>query len=192
MNLQRSRVEPHAAKLTVEDFLLLDRAGAFDRYSRTELIDGVVYVMSPQHAEHFTLKNLLYRRLADACDALGTGLEAWSEGSIDMSPHSVPEPDIFVTNERPVKGLTRLDTVVLAIEVSTTTLSFDLGEKARIYGMGGLPEYWVVDVEGGVVHQMWASGPEGYGERREVAWGERIEAVTVEGLAAETDGICIE
>lgn len=191
MNLQRSRIEPRAAKLTVEDFLLLDRAGAFDRYAKTELIDGVVYFMSPQHAEHYTVKVLLLRRLADACDALGTGLEAWSEGSIDMSPHNVPEPDVFVTNERPVKGLTRLDTVVLAIEVSTTTLRFDLGEKARIYSSGGVPEYWVVDVAGGTVHQMWAPGPERYGERREVALGQRIEAVTVAGLAVETDGLCI-
>lgn len=180
---------PRPVKLTVDDFILLFEAGALNAYPRAELLDGTITSMSPQGSRHMVAKNLLYRRLADACDALGRGLEAWSEGTIAMPAHHAPEPDLFVTNQRPTTGFTASETVVLVGEVADTTLAHDLGPKARMYAAAGIPEYWVVDVEGGSVHQLWAPGPEGYAERREVALGERVEAVTVAGLSAETGGL---
>jgi Uma2 family endonuclease len=32
------------------------------------------------------------------------------------------------------------------IEVSDSTLAFDLGPKARLYARAGIPEYWVFDI----------------------------------------------
>lgn len=189
MTAEAALTHPQPVKLTVEDYLLLDEAGAFGPEQKTELLDGTIYLVNSQYSEHFTVKVLLLRRLADACDALGTGLEAWSEGSIAMPPHSVPEPDIFVTTERPVKGLVRLETVALIVEVASTTLDYDLGEKARIYAANGVPEYWVVDLLHRKLHQMWSPGAEGYAERSEAALGERVAAVTVGGLTVDTDGI---
>ena len=75
------------------------------------------------------------------------------------------------------------------IEVADATLRNDLGRKRRIYAREGVPEYWVVDVKKGVIHQMWAPEGDTYAERREVAFGERIEAVAVAGLVIETDGL---
>jgi len=186
LTAQQALTTPFVAKLTVEDFLLLDRSGAFDGYAKTELINGTILVVNAQFSEHMTAKVEMLRRLADACDTLETGLQAWSEGSIDMSPDSMPEPDLFITNARPAKGAVRLETVVLIGEVADTTLRTDLGEKAALYARHGVPEYWVIDLGGKVIHQMWAPEPEGYRERREVALGEQIRAVTVEGLAVET------
>lgn len=104
MDAQSLLAEPQPVKLTVDDFMLLERAGAFDDYSRTELIDGTIVEMSPQHSDHYKTHSRLYRRLADACDALDRGVEAWIEGSVSMPPHSMPMPDIFVTNEKPESG----------------------------------------------------------------------------------------
>jgi Uma2 family endonuclease len=36
----------------------------------------------------------------------------------------------------------------LVVEVSRTTLSYDVGDKLRAYQQAGVPEYWVVDVQG--------------------------------------------
>jgi Uma2 family endonuclease len=189
MTAQDALVRPHPAKLTVEDFLVLDRSGAFTDHAKTELIDGTVIVVNAQYSEHFTVKTILLRRLADACDGLGRGLEAWSEGSIAIPPRDVPEPDLFVTRVRPVKGLVRAETVALVVEIATTSLSLDLGRKLKLYAAAGIAEYWVVDVEARIVHQMWSPEGEAYAEAREAAFGERIEAATIEGLAVETGGI---
>ncbi len=47
----------------------------------------------------------------------------------------------------------------------------------------------MVEIGARVIHQMWAPEGEAYTERREVAFGERIAAATVEGLAVETVGV---
>lgn len=189
MTAQDALARPRPAKLTVEDFVLLDRSGAFDAYAKTELIDGTVIVVNAQLGDHFKAKTRLLRRLADSCDALQRGLEAWSEGSIEIGPHSVPEPDLFVTNAEPAAGLVPHRTVVLVVEVASTTLELDLGKKLRLYAAAGIPEYWVVDVENRVIHQMWTPEDGAFAERRELAFGEPIEAATIEGLRVETSGI---
>ena len=180
---------PQIASLTVEDFLLLDRSGAFDRYHKSELINGRIIVVNAQYSEHMMIKVGMLRRLADVCDRLGGGLSAWSEGSIDMSPDGLPEPDLFITNARPTTGAVRLETVVLIAEVADTTLALDLGDKVGLYARHGVPEYWVIDVQGRIIHQMWSPGADGYRERREVALGERVEAVTIGGLQVDTSDI---
>ena len=189
MTAQDALARPHPAKLTVEDFLLLDRSGAFADYAKTELIDGTVIVVNAQYSEHFTVKTLLLRRLADACDRLGRGLEAWSEGSIAIPPSHVPEPDIFVTRVRPTRGLVSAETVMLVVEVATTSLSLDLGPKLEIYAAAGIGEYWVVDVKAQTIHRMWSPAGQAYAEQDEMKLGERIEVKTIERLAVETKGL---
>ena len=44
----------------------------------------------------------------------------------------------------------------------------------------------MVDVNGRTIHQMWSPEPEGYAERREIAFGKRLVAMTIDGLAVET------
>lgn len=180
---------PQPALLTVRDFMLLDQSGAFDRYHKTELINGTIVFVNAQYSRHMVVKVELLFRLRDACNLAGGDLSAWSEGAVDMSPDGLPEPDLFITNQRPTTGPVRLETVMLIAEVADTTLAFDLGEKAMLYARHGVPEYWVVDVEARRLHQMWAPGAEGYGERREVALGERVEAVTIGELQVDTSDI---
>jgi Uma2 family endonuclease len=35
----------------------------------------------------------------------------------------------------------------LVIEISGSTLAFDLGPKARLYARAAIPEYWVFDID---------------------------------------------
>lgn len=186
MTAQDALAVPFTAKLTVADYLLLDRSGAFDAYAKTELIDGAVVAANGQFSEHFTVKIKLLLEFAEACKGLGTGLQAWSEGSIAMPPHSVPEPDVFVTTVEPVEGPVALATVALIVEVASTSLSDDLGVMLRIYAQAGVPEYWVADVKARVIHQMWAPSGLAYGERRMIAFGDRAQSETIGGLAVDT------
>lgn len=189
MNAPLVAGHPAAVKLTVDDYLLLDRAGALAPYGKTELLDGVIYIVSPQHSPHYMLKTRLLRRLADAADALGTGLQVWVEGSLDFRPNSCPEPDIFVTRGTPQAQLTEREIVLLVIEVSSTSLDYDLGDKAALYAAAGVPEYWVVDVAGAKLHRMWSPGPNGYGEQDEAWMRGRIESATIAALCVEVDDL---
>jgi Uma2 family endonuclease len=48
----------------------------------------------------------------------------------------------------------------LVVEVSDTSLNFDLTTKAVLYARAGIPEYWVLDVSGRrlIVHRHPQSG----------------------------------
>ncbi|RZK00812.1 MAG: Uma2 family endonuclease [Novosphingobium sp.] len=177
---------PQRVKLTVEDFLLLDRSGAFEAYAKAELIDGTIFVVNAQFSEHMKAKVRLLRRLADACDARSSGWEAWSEGSIAMPGGNLPQPDIFITLETPTTGAVRIETVALVVEIADTTASFDLGAKARLYAANGVAEYWVVDLQARQVRQFWAPDAQAYHEKRSIAFGDPIVAVTLSGLRADT------
>lgn len=189
MTALRKWDEPRPVRLTVEDFARLHDSGAFQAYAKTELIEGVIVAMNSQWSDHARAKSLLFRRLADAVDAAMPGFEAWAEVSVAMPPENMPEPDIVVTSFRGGHEAVPVGTVALLVEVADTTAAYDLGRKAKIYASAGVPEYWVIDLHPGVVHQMWAPQGEAYAERREVALGERLDAATIEGLKVETNGL---
>jgi Uma2 family endonuclease len=109
--------------------------------------------------------------------------------SIGLPPTDAPLPDIVVTSEPRGEGVVPLATIALVVEIAASTLAKDLQLKAALYARHGIPEYWVADVEAKVIHQLWAPEGEAYAQRREVAFGERIEAVTVAGLVVAEDRI---
>jgi Uma2 family endonuclease len=76
----------------------------------------------------------------------------------------------------------------LVVEVSDTTLRHDLVRKARRYAHAAIGEYWVVDIEREIIHQLWQPAGESYDERREVPLGGTIASATIENLQVETPG----
>ncbi|WP_294358162.1 hypothetical protein [uncultured Sphingomonas sp.] len=55
---------PTRVKLRVEDYLSLDRDGAFDGYGKMERIDGEVTYMNAKHRPHARIKSRLHTALS--------------------------------------------------------------------------------------------------------------------------------
>jgi Uma2 family endonuclease len=176
-------------KLRVADYERLCDAGSFEGQRRTELIDGLVYAMNPQYRPHGFAKDELAYRLRQALESMGSHLHVATEQSVAMPPHDEPEPDIILTNAPRGPGAIPGDSVALLAEVSASTTDFDLTDKAQAYAAFGTPEYWVVDINRGVIHQMWRPQGNSYAERQEVPFGATIRAVTIEGLSVDTAGL---
>ena len=177
---------PHTAKLRVADFMLLNDAGAFERYAKSELIEGEIICMNSQYSQHARIKSLLMFELESALRAKKSDLSAWCEVSIHLSDDSMPEPDIVLTCYRGT-GAVPLDTVALIVEVADTTLDNDLGRKARLYGAAGVAEYWVVDVAGNRILLHTDPTQNGYAEQTAVPFGEPLVSGTIDGIAVATD-----
>ncbi|WP_448660366.1 Uma2 family endonuclease [Sphingomonas sp. CJ99] len=184
LNTEHQRV-----KLRVEDYLLLDRSGAFDGYAKTELLDGELFCMNARHRPHARVKSRLFLEISAALKAMGSQVTALVEASIALSETSAPEPDIVLTSEADGDGLVPLASVALVVEVADTTLSTDLTQKAALYAVAGIPEYWVADLAGRTLRQMWGPDGNGYRERRKVAFGDAMVSVTIDGLKVETSGL---
>jgi hypothetical protein len=180
---------PHPVKLTVEQFELLDRSGAFDGYAKTELIEGAIYAMQGQFRPHAFAKGELAFRLRLALDEIGSSLVPLMEATVGMSKISAPEPDICLTSEPKGEGYVPLASVALAVEIADSTAAFDLGEKALLYAKYGVAEYWVLEIPAATLHQFAAPTEAGYSEGRSIALGGRIASLTIPGLTIESDGL---
>jgi len=184
MTAQEAFHPPGKYRLSAADYLTLANAGAFEGL-RTELIEGDVIVMSPQHRPHGFIKDELAYRLRRKLEEMASGWHVATEQSVALEPHSEPQPDIILTSEPKGAGPIPAETVALIVEVADSSLEFDLGEKARVYASAAVREYWVADVNGRQLLQFWSPAGDGYGERHEVAFGGTATAATIDGLTID-------
>lgn len=151
-------------RLSVEEYLRL--AVGNPEWGRTELIEGVVYDVTPESALH-----------ADAVHAVRQALEmAFPEhrvrdvGSVRLADDSLWEPDVYVApHVVPLPQYPTASDLRLVVEVSISSLRQDLDQKSPAYAANGVPEYWVLvpDV-GGYLVRHTRPGADGYGSMQRV------------------------
>jgi Uma2 family endonuclease len=126
-------------------------AGIFGTETPVELIGGeLVWSMSPQNSPHATAIRLMEDALRAA---FNSGWEIRSQMPLALGLNSEPEPDVAVVAGKPrdyVKS--HPTTAALVVEISDSTLRFDLTVKASLYASADIPEYWVVDLTKSMVY----------------------------------------
>ena len=89
------------------------------------------------------VKSTLTLRLARALpDHLWLGIES----SLYLSERTFLEPDLSIYPRGMKLESVKGTDVLLAIEVSASTLAYDRGLKAKLYARYGVQELWVIDV----------------------------------------------
>lgn len=135
----------HTAKLSVEEYHRIVATGALgDR--RIELLNGELIEASPETPAHANQNNKLFKYLLAQFD----GLADVRSGHPITLPTSEPEPDIVLAQLPESRYDTRHpepDDIVLVIEVSYSTLEYDLDVKRQIYARAGIKEYWIADLK---------------------------------------------
>ena len=189
MNIARKWDGQRQVLLTIDDYALLERSGALAEYGRTELIEGVIIAMNAQFRPHARVKGELAFRFRLLLDARADGLAVLTEASVAVPPRNMPEPDVVLTTEPEGEGPIPVASVKLIVEISNDTLNFDLGDKAVLYAGGGIPEYWVVDIDGERVTIHTGPTPHGYERKREVVFGDLLVSDTIDGLAIASEGL---
>jgi Uma2 family endonuclease len=175
------------ALLTTQEFNLLCESGTFLECAKAELLDGEIYTMNAQHRPHVMAKMDLYDAIRDQLKVIGTTLRAVLEATVELDARNAPEPDIILTSEPYGEGAIPVSSVALIVEISDTTLKMDMGKKQAIYAQAGVAEYWVVDLEGDKLHQMWSVKDQVYREKRELPFGAQVNSETVKQLAITLD-----
>ncbi len=135
---------------TVKQFHDLGDAGYFEN-RRPFLIDGILYeqgFMNEPHAMAMTLSHEVLR------DIFGSGWVVRNQVPLVFGLHTDPFPDLAIVRGKARDFPTHPTTAELVMEVSDTTLDYDLTEKAELYAVAGVPEYWVLDVNARVLHVL--------------------------------------
>ena len=172
----------------MDDFDVLDRAGAFDGLGRVELIEGEIYVVSPLYKPHAAAHLELAAEFRDAVRRSGLTVQAFAPVSTRLDQYNAPEPDIIIAAVTGDPFVTR-ESALLAVEISSSSLSFDLDKKAILYAKADVPEYWIVDVAGARVICLSEPRDGNYRRQQEHTFGERIAASTLNGLWIDTAGL---
>lgn len=179
---------PGAVMWTRDDCDRMQTAGLLP--AAWELVNGEIITKMGQNLPHASRVSRLFSWLTSVFGPESVLTHCSIDVAPEDNPTSKPEPDLTVVSG----GWTSMRQnptpreIVLVVEVSDTTLEFDLNVKAGLYARAGIGEYWVVDINGRRVHQFREPGASGY-RRRDAAEGEaafspagRSEALSVAQL----------
>ncbi|MDJ0634106.1 MAG: Uma2 family endonuclease [Xenococcaceae cyanobacterium MO_188.B29] len=133
------------AKWSIVDYHKMIEAGIL-RDRNIQLIDGELVEMSPEGVIHAAYGG----SVADYLRQVLVG-KAWiREAHPIILANSEPEPDIAIVKLPKSKYFQNHPTpqdIFWLIEISDTTLAYDLGKKKEIYALGNIQEYWILDVK---------------------------------------------
>lgn len=133
------------AKWSITDYHKMIEAGILsDR--PIQLIDGELIEMSPEGASHAAYGG----SIADYLRQLLRG-KAWIREAHPITlSNSEPEPDIAIVRLPKSQYFQTHPTpqnIFWLIEISDTTLTYDLSKKKKIYAAANITEYWVLDIQ---------------------------------------------
>lgn len=152
---------PASYRLSRRQYDRMVEAGVLREDDHVELLEGVIYRMSPQGAPHSYVTRQLMRHLFGS---LGDRAAMLVQMPFAASDDSEPEPDLAVIWTEDDLPDTHPSRAHLIVEVANSSQAYDLGIKARVYARAGVPQYWVVDLRARVVHEHRGPTDEGYTE----------------------------
>ncbi len=162
--VQEAEPAPHRKRWTRGDCDFLAQNGLLT--GRYELINGDIVEKMSQNPPHMITVMLFTAWLMRVF-----GMDhVFCQGTLNMeaageAQTSAPEPDVMALRHVVTAFASRLPVpadVALLIEVSDTTLRFDLSGKALLYARAGIEDYWVADVVGRRLVAHRGPTPTGY------------------------------
>lgn len=124
----------------------MEDAGILSGREKLELINGEILIKAvpgPPHNASVARANRVMGRL------VGDRAIVFIQSSVRLNDWNEPEPDVvllrpkadFYASKHPGP-----EDILLTVEVSDSSLKFDLGTKARLYAETGIVEYWIIDI----------------------------------------------
>jgi Uma2 family endonuclease len=170
-------------RFNVDEYYRMADAGVFDEDCRVELVEGDIIEMPPPGPEHNGDTDKINYQLMPA---LGTRAIVRNQGAVRLGQRSEPLPDFallrwrddFYRTAHPVPS-----DIYLIIEVAKSSVKYDTQEKALLYAMYNIPEYWVVNIPHRSLLVFRDPSPEGYREVRELTGEEAISPLAFPDVA---------
>lgn len=137
---------PRRHRISVDDYYRMADVGLLAPDARVELIDGEIIDMAPIGARHGGTVNRLNRLLTFAAGQLAV---VQVQSAVRLDGMSEPQPDVAMLRPRDdfyTRQHALPTDVLLLVEVSDSTLRFDLDVKVPLYARHRIPEVWIFDL----------------------------------------------
>jgi Uma2 family endonuclease len=139
---------PPRRAFNVDDIRRMIEAGVLHESERIELVEGEIVVMAAKSVVHDLIQNALNLALSKT---ISDGLFVGNGSTLQLTEDVLVEPDLAVIsraiyNANPSSyARPTANDVLLIIEISVSSLTYDRKTKARLYARHGIREYWVID-----------------------------------------------
>jgi Uma2 family endonuclease len=168
-------------RMTLEQYESLIGSGFFAKHDDVQLINGYVVNRMAESPLHGAVCDAILK-------AIGAILLAgWyprvQNGLKIPTQTSIPRPDLAIVRGDWRDYLNRYpkaSETALVVEVSVSSLDEDRA-LANIYAVGGVPVYWIVNVDEGQVEVYSDPGPSGYRSHEVLAPG-HVLSVVIDGV----------
>jgi Uma2 family endonuclease len=139
-------VATQTRRYSFEDFLTIVR-----KDQKADLLNGVIYMASPESTDDNSLGGWLYRLMSEYADELELGSVYFTRVAFRLGSLHGPEPDVaFVLAEnlhRVRRGYVDGPPDIAVEIVSPDSADRDYDKKRQRYEKAGVREYWIIDPE---------------------------------------------
>jgi Uma2 family endonuclease len=178
-------VQARPRRFTIDDLEAMVRGGIIGAGERVELIDGQIVEMSATGTRHTWAVSRAERLFHRRDDVVVTG-----QSTFRIGEYVGPEPDVVVLRaETPQNRLPSPENTLLVVEVADSSLAHDRYTKAPLYGRAGVPEYWIVDLNGEQIEVYREPSAVGYRNIRVFLRGESLSPSFAPDLVIQVDDI---
>jgi Uma2 family endonuclease len=137
-------VAPRTGRYTFDDFLLL-----VNEDQKADLLDGVIYMASPESIDDNKLGGWLYSLMSLYVEQLDLGEVYYTKIAFRITQKRGPEPDVAFVAKRRLhlvkKGFVKGPPDIAVEIVSPDSVVRDYEIKRGIYERAGVREYWIID-----------------------------------------------
>jgi Uma2 family endonuclease len=176
-------------RFTVDEYHRMAEVGILTPDDRVELIDGEIVEMSPIGAPHA-------RCVVFLTEAFVRGLAGRAvispQNSLRLGEHLEPQPDLILLRPplaRYGKRVPGPGDALLVLEVADTSQHRDRVIKLPRYAATGVPEVWIVDLEGSAVEVYRTASSDGYRSSRRPGRGDEVSPAAFSDVALAVDDI---
>ncbi len=136
-------------KWTREEVRVLDTTGLFEGQNY-ELVGGELASKMGKLWTHVRATKKVHDRLDRIFGDNLVYTEAPIDVAIDDNRTNEPQPDVVVLSEPPshLHNNPQPTEIALLVEVADSSLRVDTTTKAALYARAGIPDYWVLDLNG--------------------------------------------
>ncbi|MBF2004951.1 MAG: Uma2 family endonuclease [Chlorogloeopsis fritschii C42_A2020_084] len=133
-------------RFTIDEYHRLIELGFLTEGDRIELIRGELIQMTAKGTAHTVCGSILCRQLDRL---LGDRAVIRGQDPITLPNHSEPEPDVVIARGRDEDYLAHHPypkDILLVIEISDSTFTYDQTTKLELYAEAGIYNYWIVNL----------------------------------------------
>ena len=180
--------ETSLRRFTVEEYYRMTEVGLLSSDERVELVDGILYRMSPEGTRHAVAIDVVAEQLRLP---LQSRHHVRSQHPMAVSDDTEPQPDIAVVEASDPRAYLagHPATALLVVEVAESSLAKDVSLKPRTYARAGVPEYWVLSLVDNTLVVFRDPFESWYRARLTLRRGDRIRLVAVADVEIEVSAL---